>query len=255
MTDPTGGFGIGVAFHKKTTPPEDGVSVEPSGRTTPVADEPLEEGEVVDEGWTPAPGSVLASCSGAFAASSSSYSSESRRYFCLPCKLYFGDTVEYSAHIVSADHKTNAFSQMGNTEERQFYCSVCMAQCASQSAYDAHLKNASHQKKVKAASGTSLDSFMSQIRADPTSVYWCKVCTLQCTGPKDYEAHCAGKKHRSKAALGSGQHIPPAGGAAQPPQQPPSQFRCDICQITTTDQAGLDMHLAGKKHKKKAGQQ
>ena len=55
MTDPTGGFGIGVVFHKKTSPPEDGVSVEPSGRTTPVADEPLEEGEVVDEGWTPAP--------------------------------------------------------------------------------------------------------------------------------------------------------------------------------------------------------
>ena len=27
--------------------------------------------------------------------------------------------------------------------------------------------------------------------------------------------------------------------------------RCDVCQIETTDQGGLDMHFQGKKHKKK----
>ena len=30
-----------------------------------------------------------------------------------------------------------------------------------------------------------------------------------------------------------------------------SVYRCDVCQIVTTDQGGLDMHLLGKKHKKK----
>ena len=28
-------------------------------------------------------------------------------------------------------------------------------------------------------------------------------------------------------------------------------YRCDACQIVTTDQGGLDMHFQGKKHKKK----
>ena len=28
-------------------------------------------------------------------------------------------------------------------------------------------------------------------------------------------------------------------------------YRCDVCQIVTTDQGGLDMHFQGKKHKKK----
>ena len=28
-------------------------------------------------------------------------------------------------------------------------------------------------------------------------------------------------------------------------------YRCDVCQIVTTDQGGLDAHLQGKKHKKK----
>ena len=36
---------------------------------------------------------------------------------------------------------------------------------------------------------------------------------------------------------------------------PPNRnFRCEICNVKANDQGGLDMHLAGKKHKKKVYQ-
>ena len=38
-------------------------------------------------------------------------------------------------------------------------------------------------------------------------------------------------------------------------QAPSGNFRCEICNIAVTDQGGLDMHLAGKKHIKKAVQE
>ena len=52
------------------------------------------------------------------------------------------------------------------------------------------------------------------------------------------EAHVNGKSHRKRRAL-------EAQGTAEP------RFRCDLCQIETTDQKGLEIHRKGKKHLKK----
>ena len=210
-----------MAFHKPKENAEERAKLKEGPEEEDKPQENLEEGEVNDD-WTPA--------------SEMSSNPDSRRYFCLPCKMYFGLCEEYAAHIVSSEHKAKAFSQMGSEDTRQFYCSICMVQCSDQPTYDTHLKDPMHKAKVTADSETSLDRFMSQIKADPMSIYFCKTCNLQCTGKSDYEAHVNGRKHKSKSISVS------IAGA----------FRCDICQVTTTDENGLNMHFQGKKHKKKA---
>ena len=177
---------------------------------------------------------------------------------------------KFEVFFSTGEHKSSAFSQMG---EKAFYCSVCMVQCNSQvsslriddsitntietcpsllqDTYDTHLKNPSHKSSVSAAAAPSLQSMMSAIRADPTSVHFCQVCQVQCSGQQSYDQHVVGKKHLNKAGGGGGD------GHKPPPQQPPvtSNFHCQICGIYTTDQNGLNMHFEGKNHKKKAARQ
>jgi len=247
-------FGIGMSFYKsdsqgnfyKDEPKTESTEALPAqledgeeagGLTPPNNDEPHEEGELTDDVEEASKKDKWPDQQGP------------RRYFCLPCKCYFNRSWEYSEHIASGQHKTNTISQIG---EREFYCSVCMAQCATKAAFEAHLQNPSHRRKVEEAAGPSLDSMMSQIRNDPKSVYFCNTCKVQCAGPQPYEAHLAGKKHKSKAAAAaagmSAASLPTSGGAAS---GGPSQFFCSLCNVSTTDQNGLKTHMEGKKHLKK----
>merc|ERR1712110_842620 len=116
-----------------------------------------------------------------------------------------------------------------------------------------HLKNARHQSNVASAAAPSLQSMMSEIRADPKSIHFCKVCNMQCTGKESYEQHVNGKNHKKKLVAAGGSV---GGGGGVPKAAPPaSEFFCQVCKISTTDQKGLDMHLQGKKHKKEAQKQ
>lgn len=72
------------------------------------------------------------------------------------------------------------------------------------------------------------------------------------------ELHLAGKQHKKKLTGGSGwggsdkkakDADAAAAGAAQQ-QLPPGAYRCEICNISTTDEAGLAMHMNGRKHQK-----
>merc|ERR1712079_420202 len=100
---------------------------------------------------------------------------------------------------------------------------------ATKASFEAHLQNPSHRRKVEEVTAPSLDPMMSQIRNDPKSVYFCNTCKVQCAGPQPYEAHLAGKKHKSKAAAAatgggmSANSLPKSGGAAS---GGPSQFFC-----------------------------
>jgi len=51
-----------------------------------------------------------------------------------------------------------------------------------------------------------------------------------------FESHIRGKPHAKKVAASDGSK----GG-----------YSCDVCNITTTDQNGLAMHLKGKSHQSK----
>lgn len=61
------------------------------------------------------------------------------------------------------------------------------------------------------------------------------------------EAHVNGKSHRKRRA----QEAPVTAPGIAPGIAPGTRFRCDLCQIETTDQRGLDDHKKGKKHLKK----
>ena len=104
------------------------------------------------------------------------------------------------------------------------------------------------------------------------------VRSVECPGIEAAQDHIKGKSHKRKLNLVSGGEVkaaasaatpcPPNGAAAAPPSGEAAAlapnvaaagalpslpgFRCEICQIETTDLAGLEQHKNGKKHKKKA---
>lgn len=118
---------------------------------------------------------------------------------------------------------------------------------------------------------------------------WCHVCKITATNQAGLELHFAGRKHQRKLAEGSEpSSIGPQPRSKAPYVRPPavcqeipsfvdmglvrshsrqpkppkpfgtkSTFWCSVCEIGCTDQHGIDMHMAGKKHKavldKKAG--
>ena len=65
------------------------------------------------------------------------------------------------------------------------------------------------------------------------------------------QTHLMGKKHKNRVAQSQGQSG--IGVQATPVQGNVggSQFWCDVCKISTTDQSSLDSHTVGKKHMKK----
>ena len=60
---------------------------------------------------------------------------------------------------------------------------------------------------------------------------------VQCTTEDQLRIHVAGKKHQAKINKNV------TGGAPGS-----DKFKCVVCNITTTDQNGLEMHLNGKNH-------
>ena len=86
----------------------------------------------------------------------------------------------------------------------------------------------------------------------PSGMLFCNVCQLECSGKICMDAHLIGKTHRKKLNMFSGfQQIRATLIASKEPPVMVNSFRCDICNIQTTDLNGLEMHKVGKKHMKK----
>ena len=109
---------------------------------------------------------------------------------------------------------------------------------------------------------------------------YCHTCKIPLTSPSVAQSHYTGKPHQKQVQKrvregtyfvekeafpehvrkrqADGKMAVPVEGFPDSIKKPRTvsinQFRCDICNVETTDQGGLDMHLAGKKHIKKAAQ-
>ena len=97
----------------------------------------------------------------------------------------------------------------------QFLCEICDFEAPNQSFLETHFTEKQHKKNM--------------LMRQP---FYCRVCDVKVYG--SYEEHLNGKKHKRKLEM-SERH---------------KEFICEICNIVTTNQDGLDKHLFGKQHKK-----
>ena len=68
----------------------------------------------------------------------------------------------------------------------------------------------------------------------------CSLCQITCYSPATFSDHMNGKAHKKMLEM---------------KQTPKGNFCCDMCNLQATDQRGLDLHLVGKNHYKKAVQE
>lgn len=167
---------------------------------------------------------------------------------------------EYATHVWSSGHKAKAFSQL--SDDRSFYCEVCDVQSPSQKDHESHLGGADHMLKQIRGDVQRKQGDGVVVRRGEHS-FWCQVCQVDCTSMEVMDTHLLGKKHRRKvelaglapddgsAAPGGGCGAAGAGFGTVAGRADGKRFRCEICQIETTDQGGLLAHQAGKKHRKK----
>jgi len=82
--------------------------------------------------------------------------------------------------------------------------------------------------------------------------FYCALCDVLARSEDGLRAHRNGIKHTKKCRLF---HVQtnglPARSVPKGPHAAVTHFRCEICGINTTDEAGLQAHFAGQKHMKK----
>ena len=76
------------------------------------------------------------------------------------------------------------------------------------------------------------------------------MCNVEATDQGSLEDHFAGKKHIKNLKS----HVEKVHESKKPDTwiRGNGKFRCEICNVETSDQGQLDRHLAGKKHFKKS---
>jgi len=138
-------------------------------------------------------------------------------------------------------------------------CNTCEVNFNSESQYQAHLSGQKHQRKLEEnANGVTAESKMktsddendsasnkkTKREIKPVQQIPCTVCNDNFNSTAQYEAHCAGQKHKKKAQAST------AGVTMSAPIQT-ARFRCETCNITVNSSQQMDAHFAGDKHKAK----
>ena len=151
------------------------------------------------------------------------------RFFCLQCKLHFNSGEKYYAHLSSSAHK-NRFSGEAYVEDTTPRPSTPTDDGNFTMTSD-EIAEVQARAQASIPARDSIDDMLSRIRADPTSAYDCSICQVKCTNQEQLQFHQQGKKHLKKLTALS---LNP--NSLNPP--PPSGFRCEVCNIETSDQNG-----------------
>lgn len=162
-------------------------------------------------------------------------------------------------------------SSKGSGSQFKDKCNLCDVELTSPAMADLHYKGKQHRKRELSGvpkadtkedpSGRfgigkdfsqkeekeKVKNGNSAVNSD--KLFYCSICDVETTSEVTLEAHKAGNKHIKK----TGGHTVPSGGhkekkSQNAPPPPSGKFRCDVCDISTMDQAMLDSHLTGKKH-------
>lgn len=152
------------------------------------------------------------------------------RFFCLQCKLHFNSGEKYYAHLSSSAHK-NRISGEAYVEDTTPRPSTPTDDEGNFTITSDEIAELQARGQAAIPVRDSIDDMLSRIRADPSSAYDCSICPAKCSSSEQLQMHQQGKKHQKKLiAISLNPNI------LNPP--PPSGFRCEVCDVETTDQNG-----------------
>lgn len=131
-------------------------------------------------------------------------------------------------------------------------CGVCSVTFGSQVDSKAHYDGKNHHKKVRqelekmfrdssktAPKRKLIDGIAAEnnlLKSLSSNSVMCSLCNILVSSEDTLQSHMLGKAHRKKFQM-------------QMTELDEARFCCDVCGITTTDNAGLIMHLQGAKHR------
>lgn len=110
--------------------------------------------------------------------------------------------------------------------------------------------------KSKPEAGSSSSNTNKNVR-EPIAHIHCPVCDIDLNSGKAYAVHIEGKKHKyMEMRMGHQVEKSEVFGIKPKPPEPepeePTEFNCDLCNVTCSSQQQLQIHLEGKNHHKNA---
>ncbi|XP_071696208.1 uncharacterized protein [Rutidosis leptorrhynchoides] len=151
---------------------------------------------------------------------------------------------------------------------KPFQCEVCNVTCDTKDVLEKHKVGKKHVKNMKKLSISSPNAPkmappQAPVVGSENSVgelenkkdnllfdtLYCQICNVVCN-INDYKSHVAGRRHSAKVAKAncSSQAQPSNKGASK--KRVNLLFWCELCKISCTSNALLNLHLSGKKHLK-----
>jgi hypothetical protein len=170
---------------------------------------------------------------------------------CSLCQAKCTRQSELENHLKGKKHKLNFLVLQVEAQKylSEWGCGICQAKCKSVSQFEDHCGGRGHQQKIQALlkGGTSTRSSFFQAATEPPSdgsnskggseeistqrtLYFCKLCNLQCNSKNTLAEHRLGKKHTKKVEIRM------------------SLSYCRVCNLQCNSEKMLAHHCTGKAH-------
>ncbi|CAN6204486.1 unnamed protein product [Urochloa humidicola] len=156
-----------------------------------------------------------------------------RRWNCTVCQVEATSEHNLQEHFAGRKHQANVASLESRNNGGMYLTTIHALQqeeSKSTAMNHVHLRPPSAGGKLPLMNGSSSSEMVRHMM----SLYFCKVCNVQCSNELMFEDHRRGKKHKGKVW-----------------KQKVRTF-CKVCNLQCNSDEMLANHLAGKKHQKNA---
>ncbi|XP_039787328.1 zinc finger protein 385B-like [Panicum virgatum] len=161
----------------------------------------------------------------------------SERWSCTVCQVEATSEHNLQQHFAGQQHRSNVASLESRNNGGRHQTTIRALQqeeSKSMAMSYGHLGAPSAWGKLPLNGSSSNSVGSSEMARHMISLYFCKVCNVQCSDEFKFEEHRRGKKHRGKVW-----------------KQKVMTF-CNVCKVQCNSEQMLANHLTGKKHQKNA---
>ncbi|KAL8541758.1 hypothetical protein ACS0TY_002858 [Phlomoides rotata] len=154
---------------------------------------------------------------------------------------------------------------------QEWTCDICKVMTTSETTLNAHLQGSKHRSNCESLKGSKFhaEETRSSSSSDrppeipstnnPPQEWTREICKVTTTSETTLNAHLQGSEHRSnceslKRSKFHAEETRSSSSSDRPPEippikNPPQEWTCDICKVTTTSETTLNAHLQGSKHR------
>ncbi|KAL8554892.1 hypothetical protein ACS0TY_002896 [Phlomoides rotata] len=154
---------------------------------------------------------------------------------------------------------------------QEWTCEICKVTTTSETTLNAHLQGSKHRSNCESLKGSKFhaEETRSSSSSDrppeipstnnPPQEWTREICKVTTTSETTLNAHLQGSEHRSnceslKRSKFHAEETRSSSSSDRPPEippikNPPQEWTCEICKVTTTSETTLNAHLQGYKHR------